>query len=835
MISKQFSGPLFLVSNVHVRRPADAAAENRFARASEKGETVRQSISLSNLAGLRNVVCQSSTDRGSPLLNPSSPLLTPDDTCETTAVTPRIHGPLFERSPSAPPESYCSGARGWELPAVSPNAASIPLRSHAILSEPPGSTTPAEAFSPGTVTPRPSTAGAPAYSESWGFGGAMSNLAASPSLSHAVWAWLGGHPAIAADAASAPLPPSSPPPHLVRSASEAPPRGTTPRSQGPFGTADIPVARYHAPPPGCHENFWPQTPPVCAGSAPGTPAELPLPGLGSLRCQSSCTPRSQPIDCVVGGTCESVCPPHDSLLPQSPGLSCRTRGPQDILPRPQSAPSGSPFAGLPASPSAGLWAARQWASLSQAVRGVTSVESASMVSEPAVTPRRPSSIVKPLQSYPLAIVDFEGLLVWAEAVGANEARPSGVSVAPPSMFTSLVSAVFGQEPAAAAEAPAAPVDAGRSPAGVFQMPEGAREGNSSTAEIIQHVPDRMMHELGAIFDEAWAVRDSRSSVVGVGEGSLLGPASRGAAGCTVERMWSHNDRTLNVSFVLDRHHLRDGLFAYRSRLRMYGSCPGNACTFLLRDDVIRSGNPSMLMYDRLDMPAGECGGEGPPHMACTGYPESGILHSCFSMPGFLKTRQYIACRRVWKWDDKSQCLIVSIPFAHPDVKELCKGKGSLAEDYRMGYIVRFFPLTKYGDFSAFRYSVNQVQLDTCLSQRRSRPPVSCRPFTDEEGAGAEICTVCYENFGVVPFVANGLAQATLWSTSKTFVSHFRKFEEAIAMAGSSGDVMATFQEVQAVHANSSTRKRSVSRKISLCVLGSIGSGLLGMRMCRGGR
>lgn len=106
----------------------------------------------------------------------------------------------------------------------------------------------------------------------------------------------------------------------------------------------------------------------------------------------------------------------------------------------------------------------------------------------------------------------------------------------------------------------------------------------------------------------------------------------------------------------------------------------------------------------------------------------------------------------------------------------------------------------------------------------------CRPFTDKNGRGAEVCTVCFENFGIMPFVANGLAQTTLWNTSKSFVHNLRNFEEAIAMAGSSGDIMATFQEVQAVHDSSSCRKRSLAIRIRMCIIGSIGSGLLGMRI-----
>ena len=113
-----------------------------------------------------------------------------------------------------------------------------------------------------------------------------------------------------------------------------------------------------------------------------------------------------------------------------------------------------------------------------------------------------------------------------------------------------------------------------------------------------------------------------------------------------------------------------------------------------------------------------------------------------------------------------------------------------------------------------------------------RAGVVCRPFDDEVGSGAEICTVCFENFGVPSFVANGLAQGTLWSTSKSFVSHFRSFEEAVDMAGAAGDVMATFQEVQAVHDCSTYRRKRRGLKLALCLLGSLSSGVVGKRIVK---
>lgn len=308
---------------------------------------------------------------------------------------------------------------------------------------------------------------------------------------------------------------------------------------------------------------------------------------------------------------------------------------------------------------------------------------------------QPRTAFKPLDSFPLSVEAFEDYGGIAEAVAAGEATLSNVNAAQqPSMLESLVTAMFGQD--------GPPETDIATPYGIssgsevdcecaLKMPEGAREGNGSTAVVLKTVPDHMMFELAAMFDEPWAVKavgPRTSALLGVGERSILGPASDGKAGCTVERMWSHHDRSLNVDFNLERQQLRDGLYAYYSRLKVYGSSAANACTFMLHDDVIKSGNPTILSYDRLKDPGADGSMADGAHCTSNGCAESGILHSCIKMPGFLKTRQYVACRRVWKWDDQPQCLIVSIPFQHPQSQELCKGKGTVAEDFRMGYVVR---------------------------------------------------------------------------------------------------------------------------------------------------
>lgn len=468
------------------------------------------------------------------------------------------------------------------------------------------------------------------------------------------------------------------------------------------------------------------------------------------------------------------------------------------------------------------------------------MESASLVSDsissvtnaPLVARRPTFSATKPLQSFALSLEDVEDCIVASKAAVPVNAVGSGTlgnSVAqPPTIIGSLVAAVFGQE------APPLPVAAAALPSSngssdVVKMPAELREGFASTPTVIAAVPNRMMVELAAMFDEPWATAvmgESSSTTLGVGEGSMLGHATPSRARRRVERMWSHHDRTLNVSFTLDRQPLRDGLFAYQSRLRMYGSSADNACTFILHDDAIRSGNPSMLSYDRLEDPGGVINEDA--NMVTGGFPESGVLHSCIKMPGFLKTRQYIACRRVWRWKDRPQCLVVSVPFAHAHCEQLCKGKGTRAQDFRMGYVVRSAPA-----------AAAACHLRGMCGSRQGKPScggfdilVLYRPFDDEQGSGVEIGTVCFENFGVVPFVANGLAQSILWSTSKSFVSNFRSFEEAVTMAGSSGDIMATFQEVQAVHDSSANRKTRRGIKLAFCILGSLSSGVLGKRIWR---
>lgn len=696
---------------------AEAAIGDRSARAYGKETTVRQSISLNNLAGLRSLVGHAQTEPASPHSprprpSPLSPLGTPEDrTCENTVTTPRNHQSAFARCPSAPLRSFHACDRTWSLPVVADDATSSPLRSYAILSEPPGS---AAAEDLNTLnTPTPSLPATPvlAPSQSWTVGEAISNVtqSASPYLSHNIWVWLRGQTAATAGPASAPAAPSSPDfPQLVRSASEVPPQVATPRSQGSFSAnksdVPIPIARYQTPPPGYHEQFWPQTLSDSTNSMPCTPQASPRRGLQSLRCQSSCTPRSQPID-VQDECCSELSTGQGAgsvIALQSAGLTCRVHGQRGPAPRPQSAPSGTPKAALPSSPSTGLWTSWQWASLPQASRGVTSVDSSSVVSESGNVPAgvrhvsRRSTAVKPLDSFPLSRDDFEDCRDIAEAVVACEAVLSTVNAAAqqPSMFESLVTAMFGQDapPGSDTVTPCEGPSSGEADSEcALRMPEGAREGKGSTAGILKTVPDHMMFELAAMFDEPWAVKavGSRTSVpLGVGERSILGPASNGKPGCTMEHVWSHHDRLLNVSFNLERQQLRDGLFAYHSRLRVYGSSAVNACTFMLHDDVIKSGNPTILSYDRLEDPGADGSMFDGSHCVTNGFAESGILHSCIKMPGFLKTRQYVACRRVWKWDDQPQCLIVSIPFQHPQSQELCKGKGIVAEDFRMGYVVR---------------------------------------------------------------------------------------------------------------------------------------------------
>eukprot|EP00892_Ulva_mutabilis_P008339 jgi/Ulvmu1/5878/UM255_0002.1 len=767
---------------------------------------VRQSMSLSDLAGLGSVGGHPHTDRSFPLPNLVVPLV--DETaCDKTAVTPRYPDRNISRCPSAPPPGLSSNESIWGAKFSADRQASV--RSHAILSEPalgPHS----ESFSSGEpwcqIVPASDSANA-----SLNINDILPSVAQAPSppLTQSVWSWLGSQAVGTAESVSAPLPSRSPPPMpMAAVASNSTPRPSMSPTQGAFARdpAVIPIAHCTSPPPGWHEQFWPQMLNTTAAHVPGSPAASPRSWHPlSLRRQSSCSPRSQRIDIDARSlhAAQSV----SAAVPGGPSLTCRTSMNADLLTRPQSAPSCSPLAMLSPSMSTGLWSSMAWASLSQAVRGVTSVDSASVLSDaisvatappaPHSTCHHTSSISHPLQSFALQLKEFQGYSITPEAAKAVDAGQLGVAeeatLPQATIIGTLVAAVFGPDAPpclAPAEAPASKKDG----MPVFSMPVGMREGIGSTSAIMAAIPNRMMLELGAMFAEPWATAimgDSSSASLGAGDASMLGPATIDMTGKSVERVWSHRDTELNVSFVLDRQPLRDRLFAYRSQLRIYNACADIACTFMLRDDVIRSGNPSILSYERLPDPEGQ---QNDSNMDPGMFLESGILHSCIKMPGFLKTRQYVACRRVWRSKDGQQCLIVSIPFVHAQSEELCRGKGTVAEDYRMGYLVR--------------------------------------PFADERGAGAEICTVCFENFGVMPFVANGLAQGTLWGTSKSFVSHYRSFEEAIAMAGSSGDVMATFHQVQTVHDSSGCWKSKRGIKWALCILCSISSGALGKHVWR---
>lgn len=684
----------------HRRWLADVRPGDSFAR--EYGANVRQSISLSNLAGLGNAGGQMHTD-SSALVHSTASALAVDPAFDTTAVTPCAGASTSWRCPSAPVRrvSMEDSDRG---PYSANRQASV--RSHAILSNAFGCEM-TESQSICTSSPMLSAPAAPAAPTACTIRDALTGVAqsATPPMTQSIWSWLGSQPATNTEAASAPLPPCSPHPLPIPGpSSDMALQPSTPRSHGPFITAvpQIPIAHFTSPPPGWHEQFWPQTLSASSTSNPGSQATSPRSlrrrGRGlSLQRQSSCPPRSQPIDLHD----PSMQPVQSTpgLIPEGSGLTCRTHSVP--LARPQSAPSGSPHAMLSPSPSTGLWSAMPWASLSQAVRGVTSIESASLVSDSNACPlaahpgsSRSLSARQPLESFPLLLDDLKD-----EDIVLDAAEPSrlegpgslaGTAEPQPTIIGSLVAAMFGQE------VPQAPADAvvpsGRvSSTGAVSMPGGVREGFGSTSEVVDAIPDRMMVELAAMFDEPWATEcmgGSKAVAIGVGGGSMLGHATHASACGIVERVWSHDDPALNVSFVLDRHPLRDGLFAYRSRLRMYGSCADNACTFMLRDDVIRSGNPSILMYDRLESSGCAESTSDEASSVVGAFPESGILHSCIKMPGFLKTRQYVACRRVWRWRDRPQCLIVSIPFEHPDAEELCKGKGTIAQDYRMGYVVR---------------------------------------------------------------------------------------------------------------------------------------------------